>query len=84
MELAIRKLGNSTGIILPPSLLRSMHLAVGNTINAEQVKGKLVLTPNVKPKYTLAELLEKCDSHAAVPQDVQEWDASPVVGREGI
>lgn len=82
MELSIRKLGNSAGIILPAALLRSMHLSVGSSVTAEQVKGKLVLTPAAKPRYTLAELVAQCDSKAAPPKDMQGWNAMASVGRE--
>lgn len=48
MDLAIRKLGNSAGVILPATLLKSLGLSVGQNLEAEEVDGKLILTPRVK------------------------------------
>jgi antitoxin ChpS len=84
MELAIRKLGNSAGIILPAALLRSLHLSIGSSVTAEQVKGKLVLTPAIKPRYALAELVAQCDPKAAPPKDMQNWSSMSAVGRETV
>ena len=66
MDLAIRKLGNSAGVILPATLLKSLGLSVGQHLEAEEVDGKLMLTPRAK-KYTLNELLAQCDQKAPPP-----------------
>ena len=82
MELSIRKLGNSAGLILPSALLRSLNLSVGSSVTAEQVKGKLVLTPATKPRYSLAEMIAQCDLKAQPPKDMQAWNAMSAVGKE--
>jgi antitoxin ChpS len=82
MELSIRKLGNSAGIILPSALLRSLQLSVGSSVTAEQIKGKLVLTPAAKPHYSLAELISQCDLKAPPPEDMKAWAATGAVGKE--
>jgi antitoxin ChpS len=84
MELSIRKLGNSAGIILPSTLLRSLQLSVGSSLTAEQVKGKLVLTPAAKSRYSLTELMAQCDSKAQPPTDMETWGAIDAVGKEII
>ena len=82
MELSIRKLGNSAGIILPSTLLRSLNLSVGSAVNAEQVKGKLILTPAPKTRYALSELMAQCDPKAPLSDDMKEWDLMVPVGKE--
>jgi antitoxin ChpS len=82
MELSIRKLGNSAGIIFPSTLLRSLNLSIGSAIHAEQIEGKIVLTPKVKSRYTLSELLAQCDLSAPVPEDVKAWDLIAPAGKE--
>jgi antitoxin ChpS len=82
MELSIRKLGNSAGIILPATLLRALNLSVGSSVKAEEIEGALVLTPAVKQRYTLHELLAKCDPNAPVPEDLKAWNEMAPVGRE--
>lgn len=84
MDLSVRKLGNSTGIILPPGLLRSLHLSVGSTVSAEEIAGKLVLTPSTKPRYSLEELLAQCDLKAAAPVDSEAWSSMESVGKEVV
>lgn len=81
MDLAIRKLGNSAGVILPATLLKSLGLSVGQHLEAEEVDGKLMLTPRAK-KYTLSELLAQCDQKAPPPADVADWNDMPAVGAE--
>lgn len=49
MKLSIRKIGNSAGIIIPTTLLQSLNISVGSSVNAEQVDGALVLTPVTNP-----------------------------------
>lgn len=81
MDLAIRKLGNSAGVILPATLLKSLGLSVGQHLEAEEVDGKLMLTPRAK-KYTLNELLAQCDQKAPPPADVADWNDMPAAGAE--
>jgi antitoxin ChpS len=82
MEITIRKLGNSAGLILPASLLRTLRLTVGSSLTAEQVKGKLVLSPTAKPRYTLDDLLSQCNPKARPPKDVKAWNEAGAVGKE--
>lgn len=82
MELSIKKLGNSAGIILPPALMRALNITVGSAVKAEEVKGALVLTPAVKQRYSLHELLAKCDPKAPVPEDLKAWNEVSPVGKE--
>lgn len=82
MDLSIRKLGNSAGIILPSALLRSLQLSVGSSVTAEQVKGKLVLTPIAKSRYSLTDLMAQCDLKAPPPADMATWGAMDAVGKE--
>lgn len=84
MDLAIRKLGNSAGIILPQPVLKSLGLTVGQHVSAETQDGRLVLTPATRKRYTLSELLAQCDRNAVTPPDVADWDNAPAVGKEVI
>lgn len=82
MELSIRKLGNSAGIILPAALLRSLQLSVGSSVTAEQIKGTLVLTPAVNPRFSLGDMIAQCDSKAQPPKDMSAWNGMTAVGKE--
>ena len=74
MELSIRKLGNSAGIILPAALLRTLNLSVGSFVKAEEVEGALVLTPATKTRYSLSELVARCNPKAPAPKDMAAWN----------
>ncbi|PKH98015.1 antitoxin, partial [Shewanella sp. 11B5] len=39
---------------------------------------------NPKPKYSLEELITKCDASAPISPEVQEWLDAPAVGKELI
>lgn len=84
METAIRKLGNSAGIILPVALLRSLKCEVGQTIDIAVEDGRLVVTPVRRKRYTAAELNAQCNRRAPMPEDLVAWDNAPSVGSEAL
>ena len=45
MRSAVRKLGNSSGVILPRSLLEEAGVAIGDALDVSVEKGCIVLTP---------------------------------------
>lgn len=80
-EVVFRKLGNSTGLVFPPAVLRDLGLRPGSCMLLEtSAEGTITLRP--KRRYTLAELVAQCDMHAPAPDDVRAWDAAPPVGTE--
>lgn len=82
MNLIIRKLGNSAGIIFPATILRALKLSVGRKVCVKHVEGKIVITPVIKTRYTLSELMALCDLNAPAPEDVKLWDSITSVGKE--
>jgi antitoxin MazE len=45
MRAAVRKLGNSSGVILPKSLLNEIGVAVGDTLDMTLEEGRIILIP---------------------------------------
>ena len=45
MRTAVRKLGNSSGVIIPKSLLSDIGVAVGDTVDMTLEAGRIVLLP---------------------------------------
>ena len=45
MRTAVRKLGNSSGVIIPKWLLSEIGLAVGDTLEMTSEEGRIVLAP---------------------------------------
>lgn len=86
MELQLRKLGNSTGLTLPPSLMRDLGLAAGQLMTLRKTPGgSILLTPKVvKRKYSAAELNAQCDLKAPMPGDLVSWEDMAPVGSEAF
>ena len=80
MEVVLKKMGNSTAVVVPPTVLRELGIAAGQRMTLNTVDGKIVLGP--KRKHTLAELIAKCDPKAPPPADLELWDAARPVGQE--
>ena len=59
MELSIRKIGNSKGVVIPAPLLDMLNLTDGSTVDASVAAGELRLKPlrARKARYDLPGLL---------------------------
>lgn len=81
---ALRKVGGSTMLVVPPVLLEILNVGVGSLVGLQVDNGKLVVEPEVKrrrSRYTLDQLIAKCDPSASMPADDKEWlHKSPVGG----
>jgi len=76
MQTALRKMGNSTGVILPRPLLGQVGLAVGAVMNVSVEGERLVLTPVRK---TIREgWAEDAAAITSIPDpEAEEWLAVP-------
>ena len=74
----LRKVGESVMLAVPPSLLDSLRLQVGSTVEIAVDNNRL------RPRYTLDELLAASDYSQALSAEEREWIDSPAVGRELI
>jgi antitoxin MazE len=45
MRVAIRKLGNSSGVIIPKSMLTEIGIAAGDTVDLSLEAGRIAITP---------------------------------------
>ena len=81
MEVKLRKCGNSTVAVLPPGVLKDLGLSAGQAMTLDTTAdGRIVLAR--KHKYSLDELLARCDPKAPVPDDMDAWNAARPVGSE--
>jgi antitoxin MazE len=70
MRAAVRKLGNSSGIIIPKSLLTEVGVAVGDAMDVTAEEGRIVMIPlRRRPRTGWAEASRKIS---------QEGDDAPV------
>ena len=86
MELQLRKMGNSTGLTLPPSLMRDLGLAAGQRMTLSKTPdGALLLTPKIeRRKYSAADLNAQCNAKAPMPADLVAWEQLAPVGNETL
>jgi len=78
----LRKVGGSVMLAVPPAILDLLHLEVGATVGLAVDGGRLVIDPNVKPHYTLDELLESSDYSHPPTSEAREWIDAPAAGNE--
>ncbi len=78
----LRRVGGSVMVALPPALLETVSLAAGREVVVSVESGRLVIEPQNRPRYTLAQLLAQCDPHARRSAKDRDWVETPAVGRE--
>lgn len=81
MEVVLKKMGNSTALVMPPPVLKDLGIGVGHHLSlVTTADGKIVLTP--KHKFNLADMISQCDLKAPPPSDLALWDATKPAGVE--
>ena len=80
----LRAVGGSVVVALPKPSLERLNLRAGSRVRVEVDRDKVTLTPISKPRYTLAELLAKCDFSKKMSREERAWVSSKPVGREII
>jgi antitoxin MazE len=60
-QLTVQTWGNSLAVRIPSKVARSARLVVGQSVAMEVVDGSVVVTPEGKPKRSLAQLLRSFD-----------------------
>ncbi|MGH9585867.1 MAG: AbrB/MazE/SpoVT family DNA-binding domain-containing protein [Acidobacteriaceae bacterium] len=78
----LRKVGGSIMVVVPPAILKELHLRAGATVGLVVEGERLVIDPKVKPRYTMDELLAQCDAAALMDEEDRRWIDMPSVGQE--
>jgi len=77
----LRKVGGSVMLAVPRAVLEVLGLRPGAKVGIAIERGRLVVEPPKRPRYTLDELLAQCDSKARRSKEDREWlDNQPVGG----
>ena len=77
----LRKVGGSVMLAIPPAFHDALRLHAGAAVALSVDEGQLVVEPQVRPRYTLDELLAQCDASADPTVEDREWlDGQPVGG----
>jgi len=69
----LRKVGGSIMLAVPPALLELLGLQPGAKMGLTVQSGRLVMEPQPRPRYTLAELLAQCNPRARRGKEEREW-----------
>jgi antitoxin ChpS len=80
----LRKVGGSVMLAVPPAVLDILELRAGATVGVEVDAGRLIVAPLRRPRYSLDELLARCDPGAETNAEEREWLAASPVGDELI
>jgi antitoxin ChpS len=80
----LRKVGGSVMLAVPPTLLEQLRLGPGAKVGLKIERGRLIVAPQKRKRYTLEELLAQCDPKAPISEEDREWFDSKPVGREII
>ena len=77
IEQAIKKLGNSSGVIIPAAIMRELGVEVSDVV-------ALDITPKKKKAgFDIHDLMANTDFDAQCQdEELKEWDVMPVAGRE--
>lgn len=78
MEARLQKWGNSDGIRIPSSILKSLNLKTNDILNIEQQDDKIVISIPKKRKISLADKFKKYNGENLAKNF--SWDES--VGKE--
>jgi len=81
MEVILRKYGNSTVVVLPPSVLKDLGLTAGQAMS-KNTNDQHQIVLSRKRKYVLADMIAQCNPRAPPPADLALWESAKPVGRE--
>ena len=81
---SLRKVGGSIMLAVPPALLDVLGLRPGAQVGVAIDKDRLIVEPQKRPRYTLEELLARCDPEAVPTRQERKWLNSKPAGRELI
>ncbi|MEC5319326.1 antitoxin [Brenneria populi subsp. brevivirga] len=78
----LKKVGGSVMLAVPPAVLKTLDLSPDSEVGVTIDNGCLIIEPQKRPQYSLAELLAQCDPHAEMSEEEREWVNALPVGKE--
>ena len=83
-KVRLRKVGGSVMLAIPPALLDALDFSLDIPVDLEVNAGRLVVEPAGRKRYSLDELLARCNPKARRRAEDKDWVAAKPVGRELI
>ena len=81
---SLRKVGGSVMLAVPRAVLDVLRLRPGARVGIGVHRGRLLVEPQRRPRYTLEELLAQCHPRARRTKEERQWLHNLPVGRELI
>ena len=81
---SLRKVGGSVMLAVPPAVLDLLQLQVGTVVGMSVDGERLVIEPQRRPRYRMAELLSQCDFSVEVSDEEREWAKAAPTGAEEL
>lgn len=78
----LRKVGGSVMMAVPPALLELLQLRPGAQVAMTIEGGRLMVDPQPRRRYSLEELLARCDPKKRRTKPEREWLNGPPAGAE--
>ena len=82
MKVTVKKWGNSAAVRIPASVMQATHLHLDEVVDVHEEAGRIVIEPVKRPRYTLEDLVAKCQPTKRRSREEREWLNAPPVGRE--
>jgi antitoxin MazE len=82
MKATVKKWGNSAAVRIPASVMQATHLHLDEVVDVHEEGGRIIIEPVKRPRYTLEELVAKCQPTRRRSREEREWLNAPPVGRE--
>ena len=80
----LRKVGGSIMLAIPRAMLDALELAPDASVGLSVKAGKLVVDPQKRRRYSLDELLARCNPAVRRSREDRIWQKSRPVGHEII
>lgn len=78
MEIRLQKWGNSDGIRIPSSILKSLNIKTNDKLNIEKVDDKIIITTIKKQKISLKDRFDEYNGKNLV----EPYDWGKTMGKE--
>jgi mRNA interferase ChpB len=83
MQATIKRWGNSAAVRIPAAILEAARVKLDQPVDVREEAGRIVIEPKrPRPRYTLQELVARCDRKKRLSREERQWLEAPRAGRE--
>jgi antitoxin MazE len=83
MQATVKRWGNSAAVRIPAAILEAAGVKLDQPVDVREEAGRIVIEPKrPRPRYTLHELVARCDRKKRLSREERQWLEAPRAGRE--